>query len=1080
MLNKLIKFSLENRLFVVAFAALLMVYGVFTIINLPVDVLPDLNRPRVTIFLEANGMAPEEIETQVSMPVEIALNGAPGVEAVRSSSAIGIGMVFVEFDWNTDIFRARQIVAEKLQTVQLPNGITPVMGPISSVMGQIMLVSISADSTSPSELRTLADFTIRRRLMSIKGISQVISIGGERLQYQVLISSAKLKQFSLSIDDVDKALQLTNQNTTGGFFNQYGSEVLIRNVGRAYTLDDLKNTVVANRDGLPVLLSQVAEVKFGGAQKRGDASINGKPAVILTIEKQPGANTVSLTQEVENALAELLSSLPPDVKLNAKIFQQKNFIEAALTNVEEALRDGFILVVIILFLFLLNFRTTIITLTAIPLSLVITAIIFKLFGFSINTLTLGGLAIAIGELVDDAIVDVENVFRRINENKKLQNPKPLLQVVYDASREIRNSIVYATVIVVLVFIPLFYMQGMEGRIFAPLGIAYITSIIASLVVSLTVTPVLCSYLLTNKQSAISNRQLSVSKWQWAITKSRGNVFLAYCLLPVAYCLMPIAYLRNSNHENESWLVRGLKKWDKRLLHWGLARPKPVIGAAIILIIASVSIVPFFGTEFLPPFNEGSFTINLSTPAGTSLEESNKIGTMAEELMLQVPEVEYVSRRTGRAELDEHVEPVSNSEIDVLLKTNSERTRNEILADIRSKLDILKGVTVNVGQPISHRLDHLLSGVRAQVAIKLFGSDLTDLRTNANQISETIKSIPGVVDVQIEKQVMVPQLLIKVNREALQRYGLQAGKVAEDLEIFYNGKVTGQILDGNKTFDILLRTTDEERTNIEAIRNTLIDAPNGTLIPLQQIASIEYTTSINTIMHENTQRKITISCNVQGRDLGTTVQEIQNTITAKIKLPEGYFVQYGGQFESQKSASRLILFLSIFSVIGIFLVLYSHFKSTQITLQIMLNIPLALIGSVIAVLLTGGTFSVATMVGFITLTGIASRNGIMMISHYIHLMEHEGETFSKQMIIRGSLERLVPVLMTALVAALALIPLTLDAQASGKEILYPVATVILGGLISSTLLDMIVTPVVFHTFGEKAIKKHFLKSEKLVE
>lgn len=1080
MLNKLIKFSLENRLFVVAFAALLMVYGVFTIINLPVDVLPDLNRPRVTIFLEANGMAPEEIETQVSMPVEIALNGAPGVEAVRSSSAIGIGMVFVEFDWNTDIFRARQIVAEKLQTVQLPNGITPIMGPISSVMGQIMLVGISADSTSPSELRTLADFTIRRRLMSIKGISQVISIGGERLQYQVLISSAKLKQFNLSIDDVDKALQLTNQNTTGGFFNQYGSEVLIRNVGRAYTLDDLKNTVVANRDGLPVLLSQVAEVKFGAAQKRGDASINGKPAVILTIEKQPGANTVSLTQEVENALAELLSSLPPDVKLNAKIFQQKNFIEAALINVEEALRDGFILVVIILFLFLLNFRTTIITLTAIPLSLVITAIIFKLFGFSINTLTLGGLAIAIGELVDDAIVDVENVFRRINENKKLQNPKPLLQVVYDASREIRNSIVYATVIVVLVFIPLFYMQGMEGRIFAPLGIAYITSIIASLVVSLTVTPVLCSYLLTNKQSAISNRQLSVSKWQWAITKSRGNVFLAYCLLPVAYCLMPIAYLRNSNHENESWLVRGLKKWDKRLLHWGLARPKSVIGAAIILIIASVSIVPFFGSEFLPQFNEGSFTINLSTPAGTSLEESNKIGTMAEELMLQVPEVEYVSRRTGRAELDEHVEPVSNSEIDVLLKTNSERTRNEILADIRSKLDILKGVTVNVGQPISHRLDHLLSGVRAQVAIKLFGSDLTDLRTNANQISETIKSIPGVVDVQIEKQVMVPQLLIKVNREALQRYGLQAGKVAEDLEIFYNGKVTGQILDGNKTFDILLRTTDEERTNIEAIRNTLIDAPNGTLIPLQQIASIEYTTSINSIMHENTQRKITISCNVQGRDLGTTVQEIQNTITAKIKLPEGYFVQYGGQFESQKSASRLILFLSIFSVIGIFLVLYSHFKSTQITLQIMLNIPLALIGSVIAVLLTGGTFSVATMVGFITLTGIASRNGIMMISHYIHLMEHEGETFSKQMIIRGSLERLVPVLMTALVAALALIPLTLDAQASGKEILYPVATVILGGLISSTLLDMIVTPVVFHTFGEKAIKKHFLKSEKLVE
>lgn len=1034
MLNKLIKFSLQNRLFVIAFAALLLVYGVFTIISLPVDVLPDLNRPRVTIFLEANGMAPEEIETQVVLPVEVALNGAPGVEAVRSSSAIGIGMVFVEFDWNTDIFRARQLVAEKLQTVQLPNGITPVMGPISSVMGQIMLVGISADSTSPAELRTLADFTIRRRLMSIKGISQVIPIGGERLQYQVLISSAKLKQFNLSIDDIDKALALTNQNSTGGFYNQYGSEVLIRNVGRAYSLDDLKNTVVANRSGLPVLLSQVAEVKFGGAQKRGDGSINGKPAVILTVEKQPAFSTIALTNEVEKALAELQTSLPKDVKLNSKIFQQKNFIEAALTNVEEALRDGFILVVIILFLFLLNFRTTIITLTAIPLSLVITAIIFKLFGFSINTLTLGGLAIAIGELVDDAIVDVENVFRRINENKHAQNPKPLLQVVYDASSEVRNSIVYATIIVVLVFLPLFYMQGMEGKIFAPLGIAYITSIIASLFVSLTVTPALCSYLLKGKKE---------------------------------------------HNEKDSWLVRILKRQDTKLLHWGLARPKAIIGAAIIVIIASVSIVPYFGTEFLPPFNEGSFTINLSTPAGTSLEESNKIGTMAEDLMLQVPEVEFVSRRTGRAELDEHVEPVSNSEIEVELKENAERTRDEIVADIRSKLDILKGVTVNVGQPISHRLDHLLSGVRAQVAIKLFGADLTDLRTNANQISETIKTIPGVVDVQIEKQVMVPQLLIKVNREALQRYGLQAGKVAEDLEIFYNGKVTGQILDGNKTFDILLRTTDEERTNIEAIRNTLIDAPDGTLIPLQQIASIENTTAINSIMHENTQRKITISCNVQGRDLGTTVQEIQSTIGEKVKLPQGYFVQYGGQFESQKSASKLILFLSIFSVIGIFLVLYSHFKSTQITLQIMLNIPLALIGSVIAVLLTGGIFSVATMVGFITLTGIASRNGIMMISHYIHLMEHEGETFSKQMIIRGSLERLVPVLMTALVAALALIPLTLDAQASGKEILYPVATVILGGLISSTLLDMIVTPVVFYTFGEKAMKKYFSEQKQTI-
>ncbi len=1059
MLDQLIRFSLQNRLLVVAVAALLLVYGIFALLNLPVDVLPDLNRPRVTIFLEANGMAPEEIETQVVLPVEIALNGAPGVEAVRSSSTIGIGMVFVEFDWSTDIYRARQLVSEKLQTVQLPNAIVPVMGPISSVMGQIMLVGISADSTSPADLRTLADFTIRRRLMSIKGVAQVIPIGGERLQYQVLVSSSRLKQFNLSIDELDKALQLTNQNSTGGFFNQYGSEVLIRNVGRAYTLEDLKNTVVANRDGLPVLLSQVAEVQYGGAVKRGDASINARPAVILTVEKQPAFNTVTLTRQVEKALEELKPSLPPDVQLNANIFQQKNFIESALTNVEHALRDGFILVVIVLLLFLLNFRTTFITLTAIPLSLVITAIIFKLFGLSINTLTLGGLAIAIGELVDDAIVDVENVFRRIRENQTSPQPLPLLQVVYNASREIRNSIVYATIIVVLVFIPLFYMQGIEGRIFAPLGVAYITSILASLLVSLTLTPALCSYLLGQKPRIPPADESNV-KGAWG----KGIR----------------AFFSGSGAQKESPLVRWLKAKDTHILRWSLDRPRTIIGMAALLIVTSIGVLPFLGTEFLPPFNEGSFTINLSTPPGTSLEESNKIGTMAEELMLQVPEVEYVSRRTGRAELDEHVEPVSNSEIDVELISDPVRSRDEIVMDIRQKLGILKGVSVNVGQPISHRLDHLLSGVRAQVAIKLYGHDLTALRSYANEIAATILPIDGVVDIQVERQVMVPQLLIKVNREALQRYGLQAGKVAQDLEIFHNGKVVGQILDGDRTFDILLRATEEERTNIEAIRNTLIDAPDGSLIPLQQIAHIENTTSINTIAHENTQRKITVSCNVQDRDLGTTVKDIQRRIEEQVRLPQGFYIQYGGQFESQQSATKLILLLSIFSFAGIFLVLFSHFKSYQIVVQIMLNIPLALIGSVVAVILTGGVFSVATLVGFITLTGIASRNGIMMISHYLHLIEHEGESFDKKMIIRGSLERLVPVLMTALVAALALIPLTLDPQAPGKEILYPVATVILGGLISSTLLDMVVTPAVFYTFGEKAVRSYFArKKEKLL-
>jgi CzcA family heavy metal efflux pump len=1042
MLNRIIRFALLNRLFVVSTAALLLVYGAITIVNLPIDVLPDLNRPRVTIFLESNGLAPEEIETQVVLPVETALNGSPGVEIVRSNSGIGIGLVYVEFEWGTDIYRARQIVAEKLQTIQLPPNITPVMGPVSSIMGQIMSISLSADSTSPADLRTLADFTIRRRLMSIKGISQVIPIGGDKLQYQVLISSQKLKQFELSVDDVENALRLSSENSTGGFFDRYGSEVFIRNVARVTSLDDLKNTVIENKKGLPVMLSQVAEVQFGAQKKRGDAGLNGGPAVILTVEKQPDGNTVELTDEVTAALKELESTMPPDVRVNSEIFQQKHFITNSIQNVEEALRDGFILIVIVLFLFLLNFRTTIITLTAIPLSLVITAIVFKLFGISINTLTLGGLAIAIGELVDDAVVDVENVLRRLKENKHSANPKSTLQVIYDASSEVRNSIVYATIIVVLVFIPLFYLQGIEGKIFAPLGIAYITSIIASLIVSLTVTPALCSLLLRKngeKNSAIT---------------SNGK----------------------STLHDESFLVRWLKKQDQRLLNRALNKPNLIIASAIVLVITAASVIPFFGSEFLPPFNEGSFTINMYAPAGTSLEESNRIGSLAEKLILQIPEVENASRRTGRAELDEHTEPVSNSEIDVTLKQDINRTRGEIIADIRKELKVIEGVSVGVGQPISHRVEHLLSGVQAQVAVKLFGTDLNEMRLSAGNIAEIIKGVEGTTDVQVERQQMVPQLLIKVDREALKRFGMQGGKVARDLEIFYNGTVTGQIIDGQKSFDILLRTSEEGRTNLENIRQTLIDAPDGTLIPLERIAKIESTFSVNNISHENTQRKMFISCNVQGSDLGTTVKEIKKRLDS-VSLPSGSYITYGGQYEAQQQASKTIGWLCLLAFAGIFLVLYSHFNSWRVVAQIMLNIPLALVGSVVAVWITGGVFSIATLVGFITLTGIASRNGIMMISHYIHLIEHEGEQFSRSMIIRGSLERLIPVLMTALVAALALIPLTLDSQAAGKEILYPVATVILGGLISSTLLDMIVTPIVFYRFGEKALVEYFSKMKK---
>jgi len=1052
MLNKLIQFSLRNRLFVIALGALIMVYGVITLINLPIDVLPNLNRPRVTIFLEAGGMAPEEVESQAVLPVETALNGAPGVEVVRSVSSPGLGMVFVEFDWDTDVYRARQLTSEKLQTVELPEGITPQLGPISSIMGQIMLVAITSDTTSPMDLRTIADFTLRRRLMSIKGVSQVIPIGGERMQYQVLISPSKMRQFNVTVEDIDQALQLTNQNTTGGFINNAGSEVLIRNIARTTDITEIGKTVVKGQSGTLITLNQIADVKLGGGLKRGDGSFNGKPAVILSIEKQPTASTVTLTEDVLEAIDEMRGSLPKDVKIHTDVFQQNNFIISSITNVEHALRDGFILVIIILFLFLLNFRTTIITLTAIPLSIIITAIVFKLFNISINTLTLGGLAIAIGELVDDAIVDVENVYRRLKENWALpkEQQRPLLRVIYDASSEVRNSIVYATIIVVLVFIPLFYLQGIEGRIFAPLGIAYITSIIASLFVSLTITPALCSYLLS-KPKHLTHVNLKF----WKRRKAA-----------------PPEEHADPSADHDSPLVRWLKRQDLKVLHWSLRRTKGVIVGAAVLILASFAFIPFFGTEFLPAFNEGSFTVTVIAPAGTSLEESNKIGTIAEKQILKVEGVALTSRRTGRAELDEHAEPPSYSEIDVALKDEKKgRDRNAILEDIRHNLDVLKGVSVNIGQPISHRIDHLLSGVRAQVAIKIFGNDLLALRSTANDLKNTISGIEGVVDVQVENQVMIPQLMIRIDRNKVLQYGLQVGEVANELETFYNGREVSQIIQGQQSFDLVMRVNDTIRTNVEEIRNTPIATANGAMIPLYQIATVELENSINAVNHENTQRRIVVSANVQGRDLGSTVEEMRNAVQTNMKLPQGYYVEWGGQFESQQSATRLITLLSLFSFAGIFLVLYSHFKSWELAVQIMLNIPLALIGSVIAVFLTGGVFSIATLVGFITLTGIASRNGIMMISHYIHLVEHEGETFSDKMIIRGSQERLVPVLMTALVAALALIPLTLDPSAPGKEILYPVATVILGGLISSTLLDIIVTPVVFKRFGRRALGKY---------
>lgn len=1036
MLNRIIQAALHNRLFVIVGALLVLVYGAYTAINLPVDVLPDLNKPQVTVFLEAEGMAPEEVEQLITLPVERTMIGVPGVEAVRSNSTIGLGMVFVTFAYGTDILKDRQLVAEKLQNAQeqLPEGIVPTMGPVSSIMGQIMLIGVSSDTTSKADLRTLADYTIRPRLLSIKGIAQVIPIGGDVQQYQVLIDPQKMYAAGVTVNQLEDALRNSNANTTGNFYERNGQEILIRNVGRIRSLAEIQNLIVGNRDGTPIYVRNVADVRFGARLKRGDGSINGKPAVILAIEKQPAANTLDLTEQIEAATQGLQTAMPPDVKINPQVFQQSNFIRNSITNVKDALRDGAILVVIILFIFLWNVRTTVISLTAIPLSLALTAIIFSQFGLSVNTMTLGGLAIAIGELVDDAIVDVENVFRRLKENNHKPNPEPVLKVIYDASSEVRNSIVYATVIVVLVFLPLFALSGVEGKIFSPLGVAYITSILASLLVSLTVTPVMCYYLLPNA---------SIMK-----------------------------------EEKDSFVVRWLKKQDTKLLNRSLDNPRWVLGGVGVLFAGALALALTFGSEFLPPFNEGSLTINLYAFPGTSLQQSNQLGTLAEKQLLKIPEVRYTARRTGRAELDEHAEGVHSSEIEVELDyEKSERSQEEVLNDVRDKLAPLKGATVVVGQPISHRLEHLLSGVKAQVAIVLYGEDLTQLRNYAAQIRSTIQPIAGVTDLSVEQQVLIPQLNIKVDDAKVARYGLEKGAVVEELQALLQGETVTQVVDGAKRFDVVVKLPDDARGNEERIANTFISLPGGGTIPVREIATVEETPGPNTISHENGQRKITVSLNTAGRDLSSVVQEVQKAINDNVHMQQGYYVEFGGQYESQRKASRLLLILTLISIVGIYLVLFSHFKSHLIVLQIMLNLPMAMIGGVVAVWLTGGVFSIATAVGFITLAGIASRNGIMMISHYLHLLEHEGEEFGRKMIVRGSLERLVPVMMTALVAALALVPLLLDKNAAGKEILYPVAAVILGGLMSSTLLDMVVTPVVFSLIGKRAIHQ---TEEKITE
>lgn len=1034
MLNRIIHFSLTNRVFVIVIGLLISAYGMFLVSRMPVDVFPDLNRPTVNIMTEAPGMAPEEVETLVTLPLETVLNGLPGVERVRSSTGIGLSVIYVEFSWNTEIFRNRQLVAEKLQLAKekLPRGITPVMGPIASIMGEIQLIGLTAnqEDIDSLELRTYADWNIRPRLLAVPGVAQVVAIGGGVKQYQILLSADKIQRVQLSLDEIETALSKISLNTTGGYIDIDKKEFLIRNIGSIKSEEDILNTVIGLHLGRPVFVKDIAEVKIGSQIKRGEGSVNGKPAVILTVQKQPGANTIELTKKIDDVLFELEKSLPQGAQIHKDLFRQSHFIQTAIDNVKEALRDGSLLVLIILFIFLLNLRTTLITLTAIPLSLLVTVIVFHYFGLTVNTMTLGGLAVAIGELVDDAIVDVENVFRRLRENKNLNKPLPHLQVIFNASSEVRNSIVYATIIVVLVFLPLFYMSGIEGRLFIPLGIAYIVSLIASLVISLTITPVLCSYLLT-KDKLIA-------------------------------------------HEDGGF-VRFLKKYDRKFLEKALSHPGIVLFTSGAIFLLSLTLIPLMGKDFLPKFNEGTATINVLATPGTSLAESDRLAQKAESTILSVPEVKSVSRRTGRAEMDEHAEGVHYSEIDVDFKSEGSgkgRKREQVIEDIREKLEEIPGTFSSIGQPISHRLDHLLSGVRAQIAIKVFGPDLSVLRGKASEIYKAIEGTKGLVDLQIEQQVLIPQVKIQIMRDEAGAFGIIAGELTQILEKALNGEVIAQVLEEQKTFNVFMRFDDKSRANLEQIKNTVVKImPDGRRVKVQDVADVYESQGPNQINRENAQRRIVVSANASGRDLDGLVNEVQLKIKTNVPIPEGYFIQYGGQFESQKSASRLILFLGFLSLIGIYIVLYTHFKSSVIAFQIMLNIPMALIGSLIAIYLSDRTFSIATMVAFITLCGIASRNGIMMISHYLHLMKYEGESFSKEMVIRGSLERLVPVLMTALTAVLGLLPLVLAKGDPGKEILHPVAVVIVGGLLSSTLLDMVVTPTVFYRFGKKSAEKN---------
>ena len=1027
MLNKIIHFSLQNRLLILVASVLLLIGGTYTAYHTEVDVFPDLNAPTVVVMTEANGMAAEEVEQLVTFPIETAVNGATNVRRVRSSSTTGFSVVWVEFDWDTDIYLARQIVSEKLAAASegLPENVgKPTLGPQSSILGELLIVGLTADSTSMLDLRTLADWTIRPRLLSTGGVAQVAVLGGDIKEYQVRLHPDRMKHYGVTLGEVMAVTRGMNQNTNGGVIYEYGNEYIVRGVVSTSDVDRMARSVVKTVEGVPVMLEDVAEVKVGSQQpKLGVASEKGKPAVLITVTKQPNTGTIELTAQLEAALKDLQKNLPKDVKISTDTFRQSRFIESSISNVKDSLYEGAIFVVIVLFLFLANTRTTIISLITLPLSLVVAILVLHYMGMSINTMSLGGMAIAIGSLVDDAIVDVENVWKHLRENRMLpvSARKPVRDVVFNASREVRMPILNSTLIIIVSFVPLFFLSGMEGRMLVPLGVAFIVSLFASTVVALTLTPVLCSYLLG------------------------GNP-------------------KKDGLPKEAFVAVWLKKHYERALLWALEHKKAVLGSTVALFLVALGCFFTLGHSFLPPFNEGSFTINVSSMPGISLEESDKIGRQAEEILMSIPEIQTVARKTGRAELDEHALGVNVSEIEAPFELK-DRSHAELLEEVRHKLSVLTGANIEIGQPISHRIDAMLSGTQASIAIKLFGDDLNRMFQIGNQIKDAVADVEGIADLNVEQQIERPELKIIPRQEMLAKYGISLPQFNEFVTVNMAGEVVSQVYEQGKAFNLVVRADEDYRGTMERVKDLMIDDAQGQKVPLSYVADVVSAMGPNTINRENVKRKIVISANTSGRDLRSVVNDIQARVDQQIKLPEGYHIEYGGQFESEQAASRTLLLTSVMSIVVIFLLLYMQFKNATQSGIILLNLPLALIGGVFALLVTTGELSIPAIIGFISLFGIATRNGMLLISHYNLLREEQGMGI-RECIVHGSLDRLNPILMTALSSALALIPLALRGGLPGNEIQSPMAKVILGGLLTSTFLNAFIVPIVYELMNRK--------------